>query len=210
MELSIVISFALVVSLLVISPGPNGLLIAKTVATNGKAAGFANVLGFVTAFYMQGTLVVFGLAVLLVQSASLFMAVKIAGAAYLCWIGFKALRDAWQNKKAPVADVGKKAKTNLIYAYFEGLLTNVLNPKTSMFYVAIFPQFLPIEQLTAANVYTLVTAHAVLNALWFCGMVIVLARLSRFTKSDRMQRWIKGLTGVVFIGFGLKLATLRN
>lgn len=210
MDLSIILSFAFVASLLVISPGPNGLLIAKTVATDGKAAGFANVLGFVSAFYIQGTMVVFGLAVILVQSAALFTAVKIAGAAYLCWIGFKALRDAWQNKSAVKSDRVVKPKTLLRYSYLEGLLTNTLNPKTSMFYLAIFPQFLPIEQMTAANVYSLVTVHVLLNSLWFCGMVLILGRLKKLTGSDRVQRWIKGVTGFVFIGFGLKLATLRN
>ncbi|PCI88471.1 MAG: MFS transporter [Hyphomicrobiales bacterium] len=210
MDLSIILSFALVASLLVISPGPNGLLITKTVATDGKAAGFANVLGFVTAFYIQGTMVVFGLAVLLVQSAALFTMVKIVGAAYLCWIGFKALKDAWRNKSVVKTEQQTKSKALLRYAYLEGLLTNALNPKTSMFYLAIFPQFLPIEQMTAANVYSLVTVHVMLNSLWFCGMVLVLGKLKALTSSGRVQRWIKGVTGFVFIGFGLKLATLRN
>ena len=106
MDWTQLVSFMLVTSLLVMSPGPNGVLIAKTVPTSGRAAGFANVAGFVTAFYVHGTLSILGISVILVQSAQLFLMVKIAGAAYLCWVGFKALRDAWRGIKT-VAEVAR-------------------------------------------------------------------------------------------------------
>ena len=96
MDLSILVSFIVVAGLLVMSPGPNGVLIARTVPTSGRTAGFANIAGFITAFYLHGALVVFGVSVILVKSAELFFAVKMLGAAYLCWIGLKALRDAWR------------------------------------------------------------------------------------------------------------------
>lgn len=204
------LSFALVAGLLVISPGPNGLLIAKTVPTSGKAAGFATVLGFLASFYMQGLLVIFGVSVILVKSAELFFAVKMIGAAYLTWIGVKALYQAWKGHPTPLhLDAEKPAKRKLFAAFGEGFLTNALNPKTSMFYLAAVPQFLPIGAATPANVFLLVFIHSTLNCLWFCGMVLLVARLSGFTKRGAVQRWIKGATGVIFIGFGAKLATLR-
>ena len=79
-----------------------------------------------------------------------------------------------------------------------------------MFYVAVFPQFLPIELMTAGNVYGLVTLHVVLNVIWFSLMVLLLGRLKSVTGSQKVQTWIKGVTGFVFIGFGIKLATLRT
>src|SRR3546814_2279045 len=78
------------------SPGPNGVLIAKTVPTSGRAAGFANVAGFVAGFYLHGSLSIFGISLILLRSAEAFFVVKMLGAAYLCWIGIKALRDAWR------------------------------------------------------------------------------------------------------------------
>jgi threonine/homoserine/homoserine lactone efflux protein len=66
------------------SPGPNGALIAKTVPTSGRAAGFANVLGFLPAFYLHDALSILGISILLVQSATAFMIVEYIGAAYLC------------------------------------------------------------------------------------------------------------------------------
>ena len=95
MEWADIAAFAFVASLLVMSPGPNGVLIARTVPTSGRVAGFANVAGFVTAFYLHGALSVLGISILLVQSATAFAIVKYLGAAYLCWIGVKALYAAY-------------------------------------------------------------------------------------------------------------------
>jgi threonine/homoserine/homoserine lactone efflux protein len=96
----------------------------------------------------------------------------------------------------------------LAKAFGEGFLTNALNPKVAMFYIAAFPQFLPPGSSPAAA-YSLVVVHALLNMLWFGPMVLLFERLSRVARSGKLQRWIKGITGVVFVGFGMKLATLR-
>ena len=100
-------------------------------------------------------------------------------------------------------------RRTLIAAYIEGLLTNALNPKVSIFYIAAFPQFLPLESTTAANVFLLVFLHSMINLVWFSAMVLVFSRLSGFVRSGRAERWIKAITGVVFIGFGMKLAATR-
>jgi threonine/homoserine/homoserine lactone efflux protein len=209
MDVITIISFTIVAGLLVISPGPNGVLIAKTVPTSGKTAGFANVTGFVSAFYLHGALSVFGISVLLVQSAQLFFIVKMLGAAYLCWIGLKALRDAWRGNVVQTHVAPARRRRTLMAAYLEGFLTNALNPKVSMFYLAAFPQFIPIAQVSPANTFLLVFIHSLLNLVWFGAMVLIFARLSAFARGGSVQRWIKGVTGMVFLGFGAKLATFR-
>ncbi len=203
------LSFALVTSLLVMSPGPNGVLIAKTVPTSGRAAGFANVAGFVTAFYIHGALSILGISVILVQSANAFMVVKLLGAAYLCWVGFKALRDAWRGVKTVAEVAPAKRKRTMIKAYGEGFLTNALNPKVSIFYLAAFPQFIPAGEGAIASAFMLVCGHAAINAVWFGSIILLLARLTRFAGSGRFQRALKATTGAVFIAFGLKLAAFR-
>ncbi|MBP3126259.1 LysE family translocator [Thalassospira sp. ER-Se-21-Dark] len=209
MDWSQVLSFALVASLLVMSPGPNGVLVAKTVPTSGRMAGMANVAGFVSAFYVHGTLSILGISLILVQSAQAFMVVKFLGAAYLCWVGFKALRDAWLGVKT-VANVSPaKRRRTLVTAYGEGLLTNVLNPKTSMFYLAAFPQFIPVGEGAMTAAFMLVCVHAAINAIWFAAMVMLFARLTRFARNGRFQRALKATTGAVFIAFGVKLVSLR-
>lgn len=210
MTAATILAFAAMAALLIMSPGPNGVLIAKTVPTSGRAAGFANIAGFVVAFFVHGSFAIFGLSLILLQSANLFLAVKLLGAAYLIFIGVKALRAAWRNGPSSLAEVTPaRRKRGLWKAFLEGFFTNALNPKVAMFYVAAFPQFIPHDTVSPASAYLLVIIHASLNMAWFTPMVLLFDRLSTVARSGRVQRWIKGLTGAVFIGFGIKLATLR-
>ena len=209
MTLATILAFAAMTALLIMSPGPNGVLIAKTVPTSGRAAGFANIAGFAVAFFVHGTFAIFGLSVLVLQSANLFLAVKLMGAAYLIWIGVKALLEAYRGRPAEMLRVAPARRPRtLAKAFGEGFLTNVMNPKVAMFYIAAFPQFLP-AGASPATAYLLVVIHALLNLAWFGPMVVLFERLSKVAHSGTFTRWLKGLTGAVFIGFGLKLATLR-
>lgn len=209
MAFSEILTFVFVASLLVMSPGPNGVLIAKTVPTSGRSAGFANVAGFVTAFYLHGALSVLGISLILVQSATAFTIVKYLGAAYLCWIGIKALYAAFKGIETAEKVAPAKKKRTLVNAYVEGLLTNALNPKVSMFYLAAFPQFITIGETTATASFLLVFIHSMINAAWFGAMVLLFSRLTKMANSGSFQRWLKGVTGVVFVGFGLKLASFK-
>lgn len=203
------VGFVSVALLLVISPGPNGVLIAKTVPTSGKAAGFANVMGFLVAFYLHGALSILGISAILLASSKAFFVVKILGAGYLCWIGLKALHEAYRGNNAAQAVVPAKRKRTMRSAFIEGLLTNALNPKVSMFYLAAFPQFMTTGEGAIASAFFLVFLHSIMNAAWFCAMVVLFARLVGFSRSGTFQRWVKGVTGTVFVGFGVKLATFR-
>lgn len=215
MEFSQILTFALVASLLVVSPGPNGVLILKTVPTSGKAAGFANCAGFVTAFYLHGALSILGISALLVQSSELFFAVKMLGAAYLCWIGVNAMREAWVGDKSGQQDkpaqtvVPSQRKSSVPKAFVEGFLTNALNPKVSMFYLAAFPQFIPLGG-NATAAFLLVFVHSILNLVWFSAMVLLVSRFVSFTKRGLIQRVLKAITGTVFCAFGVKLASMQS
>ncbi len=204
-----IITFTFVASLLVMSPGPNGMLIAKTVPTSGRRAGFANVAGFVSAFYLHGAFSVLGISILLIQSAAAFTIVKYIGAAYLCWIGIKALIAAFKNTQAAIKARPAKNRRTLLKAYTEGFLTCALNPKVSMFYLAAFPQFITHGETTAASAFFLVFLHSLINMLWFSAMVLLFSKLNVAARNISFQRGLKAVTGIVFIGFGLKLANYR-
>lgn len=211
MDLHSIITFIAVATLLVISPGPNGFLIAKTVPLSGHKAGFANVGGFVAAFYVHGTFSIFGISILLVQSAVAFTAFKILGAMYLIWIGIKAIRSALNQTAITSIELPKEKqkKTSIRRAFLEGFATNVLNPKVSMFYLAAFPQFISLES-SAVNAYVLVTAHSLVNFIWFSIMVLALSRVKNVAASAKFKTWLNTITGLVFIGFGAKLAFMKS
>ncbi|TLM79272.1 LysE family translocator [Microbulbifer harenosus] len=211
MDLVNIATFVLMATLLVISPGPNGALIVKTVPTSGSKAGFANILGFIAAFYVHGTLSVFGISVLLLQSAEIFFVFKILGAAYLCWLGIKSILSAWRvaPNAASLPSDPRENRKSMRVAFLEGFITNALNPKVSMFYLAAFPQFLPFSD-SAPLAYILVSAHAAVNLVWFSAMVILLTQLKGLSVSTGFSRWLKSVTGVFFLGFGAKLAFLNS
>ncbi len=209
MTWSEILTFTFFASLLVMSPGPNGVLIAKTVPTSGRSAGFANILGFLTAFYLHGALSILGISIILVKSAAAFMVVKYLGAAYLCWIGVKAIYAAYKGIESSATVAPAKRQRTLLKAFGEGFLTNALNPKTPMFYLAAFPQFLSAGETSVGAAFLLVTVHCMINASWFSAMVMLFSKLTTMARNGRFQRWLKSVTGVVFIGFGIKLASYR-
>lgn len=210
MDLSTLTSFMFVASLLVMSPGPNGALLARTVPSSGRAAGFANVAGFVTAFYLHGTLSILGISAVLMHSAQAFLVVKLLGAVYLCWIGIKALRDAFRTNHGPVSQATNvNCRRALPFAFVDGFVTNAFNPKVSMFYLAAFPQFITPGDGAVWSASVLVIVHSLLAAAWFSAIIIAFSKLSGVARSECFQCWIKGVTGAVFIGFGVRLATLK-
>ena len=211
MDISNIITFIAVAALLVISPGPNAFLITKTVPISGRKAGYANIWGFVAAFYVHGTLSIFGISILLVQSAQAFFVFKMLGATYLIWIGIKALISAFKSDISKPTESGIKTKkmVSMHSAFTEGFLTNVLNPKVSMFYLAAFPQFITLNE-SAVNAYVLVTAHSLVNFVWFSLMVLMLSRIKSVSNNLLFRRCLNFITGIVFIGFGSKLALMKS
>ncbi|MEF1173675.1 LysE family translocator [Vibrio sinaloensis] len=210
MDLNNLLTFMAVATLLVISPGPNGFLIAKTVPNSGRKAGFANIWGFVVAFYVQGTLSILGISVILSKSSQAFFIFKMLGATYLVWIGLKAIANAFQGSSIePDVKPNSNKASSLRVSFLEGLMTNVLNPKVSMFYLAAFPQFIPNTE-SPMSAYVLVTAHSMVNFVWFAIMVMILARVKTVTNSARFKTWLNSITGLVFIAFGTKLALMKN
>ena len=150
---------------------------------------------------------------------------------YLAWIGIKALREAFGDWKAtrPIPTAGAPnalaqadataERYGPVRAFRDGFLANALNPKVSMFYLAAFPQFIAAHAAAAngtegalaqtLSAFTLVTVHAAINVAWFGAMVLFFGRLSRAARSGRFSVWLKGVTGVVFLGFAGRLATFR-
>lgn len=209
MSASALFSFALVAMLFVMTPGPNGVLILKTVPVSGRRAGFANIAGFAAAFYLHATLAIFGLSALLLRSAEAFFLVKILGAGYLFYVGLKALFEAWNGKtgiEAPVA--GRPRRLGM--AALEGFVTNALNPKVALFYLSVFPQFSGSGTGIAEIGYALASIHVLANILWFSAIVLVLSRTGSLMRSRRLVRTLKATSGVVFLWFGWRTAVFRS
>ena len=204
-----ILSFALIALLLVISPGPNSVLILKTTSSKGKKASIENILGLVSATFLHGAISILGLSALILQSAVLFTMIKYIGAMYLVYLGLKTIVSTFQKHTGSDADkpnyVKKESKSHL--NFIEGFLTQILNPKVSMFYLAAFPQFLDFESLNYLDAFTLVALHASFIFFWFVGFSIFVSKIKRLTRDSKVGLWVQRLSGGLLIYFGGLLVT---
>ncbi|GAA3941000.1 LysE family translocator [Litoribacillus peritrichatus] len=210
--MSELIAFTLIAFLLVASPGPNGVLILKTVSSHGKSSGIANILGLTSATFLHGAFSIFGLSALLLQSAELFLVVKIIGAAYLFYIGFKAIKGSFstpQNKGATstATPLKQQEQRSPLYFFSEGFITQLLNPKVSMFYLAAFPQFIAFDNTNYVDAFLLVAIHAGIIFFWFLGMTQLVGKIKQVAQTSNAGRWVQRTSGTLLMYFGGALLT---
>lgn len=139
------VAFALVAGLVTITPGADTMLVLSSAARGGVGRGLATAAGTVSGVYCWGLAAAAGASAVLTASETAYAALKLAGAAYLLWLGATALRSSF--RRAPGGDGPTHPDTeptrSLSRAYLRGLLTNLLNPKVGVFYLSFLPQFLP-------------------------------------------------------------------
>ncbi len=201
-----VLAFALIAMALTIAPGPDTFLVIANTSAGGFRRGFATVLGIVSggAFYVL--LVACGLIRVLVYSPALFYAVKLAGAGYLLYLGWGALRSAFRPAPASAADAPPPPARSIRASYLQGLLTNALNPKIAVFYLAFLPQFLNPGDPVVLKSALLIGIHYSEGLVWLSLLAFSVGRLGRFLARPRVKRAIDAVLGITMMGFGLKLA----
>ncbi len=215
MSLDIITTFAIISFLLVISPGPNGVLFLKTVPTYGKRSGMGNLVGIFSATYVHGALSFFGLSAIILSSATLFMIIKVIGAMYLAFIGTKALIQAFKSKEKnsksiKIDQLITKEKRGDFTSFTEGFLTQILNPKVSMFYLAAFPQLIDFKNSAMLDIFLLVSIHSFTIFIWFTCFIFILGKSTKMMKSNLVQRFIQSFIGMVFLYFSYKILSVET
>ncbi len=205
-----IFSFVTIALLLVISPGPNGALVFKTVSTMGTKIASANIIGLVLATFVHGTLSILGLSVVIKNIPTLFNFIKILGAVYLFYIGLKAIVSASKIHRQKDKNIArnitsdtssKKVRSSLL----EGFLTQILNPKVSIFYIAAFPQFIDFGNKNfIMHSFLLVSIHAFIIFTWFSLFVFLYEKIQLlFKKSNSIAKYTQLFSGFVLIYFGV-------
>jgi threonine/homoserine/homoserine lactone efflux protein len=189
------LAFAAFAALITIIPGLDTMLVLRTAAAGGARAGLAAGLGIGLGCLCWAVASGLGITALLTASHAAYEVLRWAGAAYLCYLGIQALR----RKPAPTPEV-KPA------AFRTGLVTNLLNPKIGVFYLSVLPQFIPegVAPLPASIVLALV--HDLEGMLWFALLVLVVGRAAALLARARVRQRLDQVAGLVFIGFGVRLA----
>jgi threonine/homoserine/homoserine lactone efflux protein len=199
--------------LLNIAPGPDSILIMTRSATQGWRAGSVAAFGIGTGTLVHIAAAAFGLSALLAASATGFLIVKMTGAAYLLYIGVSMLL---ARKKPQVAttvfdSAATVAPLGYRKIYLQGFLTNVLNPKVGIFFLAFVPQFISADADNKALAFIVLGLIFNVNGMLWCNFLAVFtAAASRsFKVGNGMTLWLNRLIGALFVSFGLKLALDR-
>jgi RhtB (resistance to homoserine/threonine) family protein len=203
------VAFASVAAVLTIAPGADTALVTRFALARGRRAAFAAIVGIATGCAVHATFSALGLSVVLARSAALYHAIKIAGAAYLVYLGARTLWDTRRGRKANAARTSETASTRVdatLGAFGTGLLTNLLNPKVAIFYLTFLPQFVDARAPLLPQSLALAGVHIVMGLVWLGAYVQFLSLFRRAFERPRVKRWMERATGAVLVAFGLKIA----
>ncbi len=203
------IAFVVTCVLIVVAPGPSFAVIVNQSIRYGRRAGLLVVAGNTTALTAWAAASAFGLTVLIRTSEVAFTVLKVAGAAYLCFLGIRTLLRS-RRHDAAAEDIERQwpPRTGLA-AYRAGLLTNLTNPKAAVLYLALFPQFLP-PGGGLADVVGLAAVQMAISASWYVLVVLAVAGVRRLLARSIVRTWLDRATSIVLIGLGVRLAALAR
>jgi len=204
-------AFVIVATFLAVTPGADTLLVVRNVLTRGRTAGLATIGGIATGCFVHAALSAIGVSLILVRSAEAFEAVKLGGAAYLILLGIQSIRrwlrvDEGPGGAADVHAAGGPRPSRRSRSFLEGLLTNVLNPKVGIFYLAFLPQFIAPGDPVLARSLLLGGLHVGIGVAWLSLLCFGLGRIRPLVENRRWRARLEGASGVLLIGLGVRLA----
>ena len=197
----------LVLALLTVVPGPDVAVVTRVALGSGRTAAAWTVAGVASGCLVWGALTAAGLAAVLAASAEAYTVVKLVGAAYLVFLGVQAL---WRSRRGAEPDTVDVAPRREGRPFWTGLLTNLLNPKIAVFYTGLLPQLVPAGAPVGATLLGLVAAHAALGVVWLNAYAALLHGARGTLSRPRVRRAMDRVTGVVLIGFGVRVAAQQG
>jgi threonine/homoserine/homoserine lactone efflux protein len=188
-------------ALLSIVPGPDMAVVTRRALVGGRRDALRASAGIVAGLVVWGSLAVLGLTALLAASPTAYLLVKFLGVAYLAFLGVQALRNAGHRTTAALPTTARGRP------FVTGLTTNLVNPKIAVFYSALLPTLAPPSLPAPWGLALLVLIHAALTWGWLSGYAYLLTRARTLFERTRVRRALDRVTGVVLIGFAVRLAT---
>jgi RhtB (resistance to homoserine/threonine) family protein len=200
-------TYILTVTILTLTPGVDTLLIVRNTARGGWKDGALSSLGICSGLFVHASVSALGIAIILLQTAWVFSALKLAGACYLVWLGGSCFKKAIKGRGRPDVASHTSAQTfSAIRSLREGVLSNILNPKTVIFYMAFLPQFIDPSQSALSQSLFLASLHFVIAMVWQCTLALIVVYAKSAIGRPSISRLFDTVTGFLFVGLGLKLA----
>jgi threonine/homoserine/homoserine lactone efflux protein len=194
----------------IVTPGPDTALTIRNTLLGGRASGIRTALGVVTGQAVWTVATSAGIAALLVASEPAFRAVKLAGAAYLIFLGAQTLQRALRRGGSHERGRGERRPREAARAYRQGVLSNLGNPKMAAFFTSLLPQFAPGGDTSFAGLLALGLVFCSLTLVWLSAYAVAVARAGDVLRRPAIRRSLDAVTGTVLVAFGLRLATERR
>ena len=191
----------------VVIPGPDMALVARNVLRHGRSAGFATSVGICTGVLGWAVAAALGVATLLATSAVAFTALKLAGAAYLIYLGISTLRA----HDPPIATGGSRGPTIPWHrAWLQGALSALLNPKLGVFFLTLLPQFIGPGDHPAVRALQLAAVFELIGLAWLLIYTAMLGAVGAALSREGPRRVMHWITGTVLVGLGVRVALERT
>jgi len=201
------LAFVAVSVAVVVIPGPDMALVARNVLRHGRSAGFATSVGICTGVLGWAIAAALGVATLLATSAAAFTVLKLAGAAYLIYLGITTLR-----ARDPGSADGTSGRAELPWhrAWLQGALSALLNPKLGVFFLTLLPQFIGPGDPPAVRALQLAVVFEVIGLAWLLIYSAMLGALGSALGRPGPRRFMRWLTGTILVGLGTRVALERG
>jgi threonine/homoserine/homoserine lactone efflux protein len=195
--------------LVTVIPGADMALVTRQVLLRGRRTAQATIFGNLSGLVVHALALAVGLSALLVASATAYTTVKLAGAAYLVYLGIQSIRMARAETAPAEAEAAERDAGSLVNAYLQGLLSTVLNPKPALFFLSFLPQFIDRSEAIAPQVALLAAVHIGVGFVWLTSYAWFVSRMHSVMTRPRVKVALARVTGVVLIGLGVRVATER-
>jgi threonine/homoserine/homoserine lactone efflux protein len=205
LPLDLLLPFLVGSVLVTVIPGADMALVTRQVLVGGPALAQRTIFGNLAGLLVHGVALAAGLSALLVASATAYTVVKLAGAAYLVYLGVQALRASRQPRTdAPQAVIVPRR------AFLQGLISTVLNPKPALFFLTFLPQFVNPDAAMLPQTLALAAIHVIVGLIWLSAYAHLVHRARGVLAAPRVKAWVERTTGAVFIALGLRVAVERR
>lgn len=201
------LAFAGISLLLAVTPGPDMAVVTKNALAHGRRGVILTTTGIALALAIWVTATAVGLSAVVRASSDLLLILKLAGAVYLGYLGIRTLIESRRRPADLLAGIPPAAPAHVIFR--QGFLSALSNPKLGVFFVTFLPQFVMPGQALLPRLLLLGLIFAVIGWTWMNVYGFFVTRIRDFITAPRVRQWMDRVTGVVLIGFGVRLAAER-
>lgn len=205
-----ILAFLAISVIVIITPGQDTALTIRNTIAGGRNSGIATGVGVASGQAIWVLATTIGIVAILAASEPVFMAIKLAGAGYLIFLGIQSLYAAFHSYPAHTKAEYTAEPSEFLSqtAFIQGVVSNLGNPKMAVFFASLLPQFLPQDTPEILALYGLI--FCTMTFVWLTACAVLVVKAGNFLRMPKIRQSLEGLTGLALVGLGLRIATAND